>query len=165
MEALMITPIHMGEMLLGKLIPYFALGMGGMFLCVALAIWQFNVPLLGSFWLLTACSALFMLVSLAIGLLISVVAKNQFVAGQIALIVSFLPAFLLSGFLFDINSMPEIIQWITHIVPARYFVAIIQTLFLAGNIWPVILSNVAALMLMLIVFILLVWKKSHKHLE
>lgn len=165
MEALMITPIHMGEMLFGKLIPYFALGMGGMFLCVALAIWQFDVPLLGSFWLLTACSALFMLVSLAIGLLISVVAKNQFVAGQVALIVSFLPAFLLSGFLFDINSMPEIIQWLTHIVPARYFVAIIQTLFLAGNIWPVILSNVAALMLMLFVFFLLVWKKSHKHLE
>ena len=165
MEALMVTPLRMSEMLAGKLIPYFVLGMGGMLLSVVLAVWQFDVPLRGSFWLLTLCSALFMLVSLAIGLLISVVSKNQFVAGQVALIVSFLPAFLLSGFLFDINSMPEIIQGITYLVPARYFVAILQTLFLAGDVWPVILFNSAALFAMLIFFFVLVWRKSHKHLE
>ncbi len=165
MEALMITPLRMSEMLAGKLIPYFILGMGGMLLSVALAVWQFDVPLRGSLWLLILCSALFMLVSLAIGLLISVVSKNQFVAGQVALIVSFLPAFLLSGFLFDINSMPEIIQGITYFVPARYFVTILQTLFLAGDIWLVILLNSAALFAMLIFFFILVWRKSHKHLE
>lgn len=165
MEALMVTPLRMGEMIAGKLIPYFILGMGGMLLSVTLALWQFDVPLRGSFWLLTLCSALFMLVSLAVGMLISVIAKNQFVAAQVALIISFLPAFLLSGFLFDINSMPEIIQLITHVVPARYFVSILQTLFLAGDIWPVILSNVFALLIMLVILFTLVWKKSHKNLE
>ncbi len=165
MEALMVTPLRMSEMLAGKLIPYFILGMGGMFFSVAIAVWQFNVPLLGSFWLLTLSSALFMLVALLIGLLISIVSKNQFVAGQIALLVTFLPAFILSGFLFDINSMPEPIQLLTHLVPARYFVAILQTLFLAGDIWPVILSNLAALFIMLIFFFVTVWHKSYKRLD
>ena len=164
-EALMVTPLRMSEMLAGKLIPYFILGMGGMFFSVAIAVWQFNVPLLGSFWLLTLSSALFMLVALLIGLLISIVSKNQFVAGQIALLVTFLPAFILSGFLFDINSMPEPIQLLTHLVPARYFVAILQTLFLAGDIWPVILSNLAALFMMLVFFFAIVWHKSYKRLD
>ena len=165
MEALMVTPLRISEMLVGKLIPYFILGMGGMLFSVALAIWQFDVPLRGSFWLLILASALFMLVALLIGLLISIIAKNQFVAGQIAIIMTFLPAFILSGFLFDINSMPMIIQVITHIVPARYFVAILQTLFLAGDVWPVVLANMGALFLMLIFFFTLVWKKSRKRLE
>lgn len=165
MEALMVTPLRMSEMLAGKLIPYFILGMGGMFFSVAIAVWQFNVPLLGSFWLLTLSSALFMLVALMIGLLISIVSKNQFVAGQIALLVTFLPAFILSGFLFDINSMPAPIQLLTHLVPARYFVAILQTLFLAGDIWPVILSNLVALFIMLIFFFAIVWHKSYKRLD
>jgi len=165
MEALMVTPLHMSEMIAGKLIPYFLLGMGGMLFSVVLAVWQFDVPLRGSFWLLTLSSALFMLVVLLIGFLISIVAKNQFVAGQIAIIVTFLPAFILSGFLFDINSMPVPIQMITHLVPARYFVAILQTLFLAGDIWPVILANMGALFLMLIFFFTLVWRKSYKRLE
>ncbi|VAW95941.1 ABC-type efflux pump permease component YbhS [hydrothermal vent metagenome] len=165
MEALMVTPLHMSEMIAGKLIPYFILGMGGMLFSVILAVWQFDVPLRGSFWLLTLSSALFMLVALLIGLLISIVAKNQFVAGQIAIIVTFLPAFILSGFLFDINSMPAAIQLITHLVPARYFVAILQTLFLAGDVWPVVLANMGALFLMLIFFFTLVWRKSYKRLE
>lgn len=165
MEALMVTPLRMSEMLAGKLIPYFMLGMGGMLFSVALAVWQFDVPLRGSFWLLMLSSALFMLVALLIGLLISIVAKNQFVAGLIAIIVTFLPAFFLSGFLFDINSMPVTIQMITFFVPARYFVSILHTLFLAGDIWPVILADMAALLLMLIFFFILVWTKSHKRLE
>jgi len=165
MESLMVTPLRISEMLVGKLIPYFVLGLGGMLFSVALAVWQFEVPLRGSFWLLVACSALFMLVALLIGLLISIVSKSQFVAGQIAIIVTFLPAFILSGFLFDINSMPAPIQAITHLVPARYFVAILQTLFLAGNVWPVILANMGALFLMLVFFFALVWKKSCKRLE
>jgi ABC-2 type transport system permease protein len=165
MEALLVTPLQMNEMLLGKLIPYFTLGMGGMLLSVALAVWQFGVPLQGSFWLLLVTSALFMLVALAIGLLISILAKNQFVAGQVAIIVTFLPAFILSGFIFDINSMPAPIQVLTHIVPARYYVAILHTLFLAGDVWAVILPNMAALAGMALFFFLLVWKKSHKNLE
>ncbi len=165
MEALMVTPLRMGEMILGKLIPYFVLGMGGMLLSVALAVWQFDVPFRGSYWVLMVTSGLFMLVALAIGLLISIVSKNQFVAGQVAIVVTFLPAFILSGFIFDIQSMPAPVQVLTHIVPARYYVAILQTLFLAGDVWPVILGNAAVLLLMLLFFFALVWKKSRKNLE
>lgn len=165
MEALLVTPIHVYELLLGKLIPYFILGMGGMLMTVAMAIWQFGVPLRGSFLVLMVASALFMLVALAMGLLISIIAKNQFVAGQVAILITFLPAFILSGFIFDINSMPAAVQWITYIVPARYFVAILQTIFLAGNVWTVILPNAAALVLMAFVLLMLVRRKASKRLE
>jgi len=136
-----------------------------MLLSVAMAMGLFGVPLRGSFWVLTAVSALFMLVALGMGLLISVVAKNQFVAGQISIITTFLPAFILSGFIFQISSMPTAIQVITHIVPARYYVAILQTVFLAGDIWPIILANSAALLAMMIVFIGLARRKLHKRLD
>jgi len=165
MEALMVTPIRIGELVTGKLVPYFVLGMGGMLLSVAMALWQFEVPLRGSFWALTAASALFMMVALGMGLLISVVAKNQFVAGQISILITFLPAFILSGFIFQISSMPAAIQVITHIIPARYYVAILQTLFLAGDIWPIILSNSAALMVMMFVFLGLARRKMQKRLD
>ncbi len=165
MEALMVTPIRIWELLLGKLLPYFALGMGGMLLSVAMALWLFEVPLRGSFWLLLLASALFMLVVLGMGLLISTVARNQFVAAQIAILATFLPAFLLSGFIFDIGSMPAVIQGITHVVPARYFVAILQTLFLAGNVWPAVLGNAAALLLMMLFFFGVLRRKARKDLE
>jgi len=165
MEALMVTPIRIGELVIGKLVPYFLLGMGGMLLSVAMALWQFDVPLRGSFWVLTATSALFMLVALGMGLLISVVAKNQFVAGQVSIVITFLPAFIMSGFIFEIGSMPEPIQWITYIIPARYYVAILQSLFLAGDIWPIVLSNSAALLVMMVVFLGLARRKFHKRLD
>jgi ABC-2 type transport system permease protein len=165
MEALMVTPIRIGELLLGKLLPYFALGMGGMLLSVGMAVWQFQVPLQGSFWLLLAAAAIFMLVALAMGLLISTVARNQFVAGQIAILVTFLPAFILSGFIFDIGSMPAPIQVITHVVPARYFVVILQTLFLAGDVWQVVLTNAGALVIMMLIFFAILRRKARKRLE
>ncbi len=165
MEALMVTSLRNREFIAGKLIPYFFLGMASLVVTVVLSILIFDVPFIGSFWLLLFTGALFMLVSLAIGLLISILSKNQFVAGQVAIIVSFLPAFILSGFIFDIHSMPFAIQIITHVVPARYFVAILQTLFLAGDVWPVILSNVAALLVLLAIFSVLVAKNTRKSLE
>lgn len=165
MEALFVTPLSNIEFIAGKLIPYFVLGMLSLAGTVALAIELFEVPFIGSISLLLLTGALFMLVSLAIGLLISVLSKNQFVAGQVAIIVTFLPAFILSGFIFDIHSMPAAIQVITHIVPARYFVAILQSLFLAGDIWPIILTNTAALIILLLIFSLLVAKKTRKRLE
>ncbi|MET0052473.1 MAG: ABC transporter permease [Candidatus Thiodiazotropha sp.] len=165
LEALMATPVTLKELLIGKILPYFLLGMGGMGISVSMAIWQFDVPLRGSPWLLLLCSALFLLVALGMGLLISVVAKSQFVAGMIAIVTTFLPAFLLSGFLFDIDSMPLPVQGITHIVAARYFIAILQSLFLAGNVWSVILPNALALCLMGLIFFGLVRKKLHKRLE
>ncbi|MGD8842644.1 MAG: ABC transporter permease [Gammaproteobacteria bacterium] len=165
MEALMVTPIRIGEMALGKLIPYFVLGMGGMLLSVAMAVFLFQVPLRGSFWVLTLASALFMLVALGMGLLISVVARSQFVAGQLSIVVTFLPAFILSGFIFEIGSMPQAIQVISHVIPARYFVAILHSVFLAGDIWPIILTNSAALLLMAVIFLGLARRKAHKRLD
>ncbi|WP_456375235.1 ABC transporter permease, partial [Thiolapillus sp.] len=151
MEALMVTPLNMREMLVGKLVPYFFLGMGGMLFTVALAVWQFDVPFRGSFLALLGASALFMLVALALGLLISIVSRNQFVAGQVAIIVTFLPAFILSGFIFDINSMPAPIQMVTHVVPARYLVSILQSLFLAGDVWPVYWANMGGMGVLLVI--------------
>ena len=165
MEALMVTRVQMREILLAKLVPYFVLGMGGMALSVAMAVFLFGVPLVGSLLVLTATSALFMLAALGMGLLISGVARNQFVAGQIAIITTFLPAFILSGFVFDIGSMPRAVQLITHIVAARYFVSILQSVFLAGDIRSVILPNAAALGLMAAIFLGLARANARKRLD
>ena len=165
MEALLVTPVSIQEILIGKIVPYFILGMGGMALSVVMAVFLFQVPLHGSLLPLTGASALFMLTAIAMGLLISTVADSQFVAGQMAIVVTFLPAFILSGFIFDIGSMPVLIQGITCVVPARYFVAILQSLFLAGDIWPVFLFNSVLLMLMATVFLLIIRKKSNKRLR
>ena len=153
MEALMVTRVSMVEILISKVVPYFLLGMGGMAVSVTIAVFLFGVPLYGSLLVLTLAASLFMLASLGMGLLISTIAKNQFVAGQIAIITTFLPAFILSGFIFDIGSMPAPIRLITHIVAARYFVAILQSLFLAGTVWPVIWPNLLALLGMALFFL------------
>ena len=165
MEALLVTPVAVTELLLGKLIPYFVLGTGGMLLSVVMSIWLFGVPLRGSLWLLFLTAGLFLLVALGMGLLISSVAKNQFIAGQVAIIATFLPAFLLSGFIFDIGSMPVVVQGITHLIAARYFVSIADTLFLAGDLWPIVLPNALALLLIASIFLALTWRNSRKRLE
>jgi len=165
MEALMVTPLSMSEVIVGKLLPYFVLGMGGLALSVSMALFLFDVPLRGSMWVLIATSALFLIAALGMGLLISTIARSQFVAGQLALIITFLPAFLLSGFIFDIGSMPPVVQFITHIVAARYYIAILQTVFLAGNDWSVIVPNALALVVMATLFLGVTWRKSRKRLE
>ncbi len=165
MEALMVTPVTVLEILLGKLVPYFILGLGGMTISVAMAVFLFEVPLRGSLWVLGGAAGLFMLAALGMGLLISTIARNQFVAGQIAILAGFLPAFILSGFIFNIGSMPEMVQAITHLIAARYFVAILQSSFLAGDIWSVIWPNALALVIMSLVFWGLVAKKTKKRLD
>ncbi len=165
MEALLVTPVHTEEILLGKIVPYFVLGMGGMLLSVCMAVFLFHVPLYGSLLALIGASALFMLTAIAMGLLISTVAGNQFVAGQMSIVVTFLPSFILSGFIFDINSMPVVVQYVTKVVPATYYVAILQTIFLAGNIWPILIMNSLSLILMALIFFLIIYKKSHKRLR
>ncbi len=165
MEALMVTPVTIREILIGKIVPYFILGMGGMVLSVTMAVWQFDVPLRGSIWVLLLATSLFLLTALGMGLLISTTARNQFVAGQVAIITTFLPAFILSGFIFDIGSTPPVIQAITHLIPARYFVAILQTVFLAGNVWSIIVPNCLALMIMAVIFIGLTRKKTYKRMD
>jgi ABC-2 type transport system permease protein len=155
LEALFVTPVRSGEILLGKTIPYFILGMIGLALCIAAAKFLFGVPLRGSIAVLVAASMLYLLVALGIGLLISSAVKSQFVASQLALLVTFLPALMLSGFLFDIRSMPAPVRLITYILPARYYVALLQTVFLAGDVWSVILPNAAVLAGMAIALLLL----------
>lgn len=146
MEAIMATPVTAAELLAGKVVPYFILALISMTLCVVVAVFLFGVPFRGSVFALYALSAAFLCPALGQGLLISAVTKNQFLASQVALLSAFLPAFLLSGFLFEISSMPRIIQWITYIVPARYLIPSLETVFLAGDIWPMFLRDIAILL-------------------
>jgi ABC-2 type transport system permease protein len=141
LEALLVTPVRSEEILLGKTLPYFVLGLIGFALCVLSAKFLFHVPLRGSLWVLLSASMLYLLVALGIGLLISAWVKNQLVASQLTMLVTFMPAFMLSGFLFDLRSMPAVVRFITYALPARYYVALLQSLFLAGNVWSVIVPN------------------------
>jgi ABC-2 type transport system permease protein len=145
LEALFVTPVRADEILLGKTIPYFVLGMIGLGLCILSGRFLFHVPLRGSVGVLIGVSMLYLLVALGIGLLISSGVKSQFVASQVTLLVTFLPAVMLSGFLFDLRSMPMAVRMITYILPARYYVALLQTVFLAGDVWSVIIPNAAVL--------------------
>ena len=165
MEALLVTPVRVRELLAGKIVAYFTLGMGGMALSVAMAVWLFEVPLRGSLWLVAVAGSLFMLTALGMGLLISAVARNQFLAGQIAVVTTFLPAFLLSGFVFDVASMPAAVRVLTRVLPARYFVAILQTEFLAGDVWAVTAPSAAVLALMAAALLALTRRKTRKSLE
>ena len=144
-ESLFVTPVRTDEILLGKTIPYFVLGLIGLALCLLGAKFLFHVPFRGSLWVLIGGSALFLLVALGIGLLISSWFKSQFVASQVTMLVTFLPAFMLSGFLFDLRSMPAVVRLISYALPARYYVALLQTVFLAGDIWGVVVPNTAVL--------------------
>jgi len=165
MEAMLVTPVAMREVLIGKIVPYFILGVGGMALSVAMARWQFGVPLRGSVWVLALGTVLFLLTALGMGLLISTVTRVQFVAAQVAIITTFLPAFILSSFIFDVGSMPVAIQTLTRVIPARYFVAILQTVFLAGDVWSVFVPNAVALAIMATFFLTLTRRKARKRLD
>lgn len=148
LEALFVTPVRSGEILVAKMVPYFGLGMVGLGLCVLAARVLFDVPLRGSLTVLVGVSMLYLLVALAIGLLISSVTRSQFVASMVTLLVSFLPAVFLSGFLFDLRSVPALVRVLSYVLPGRYYVTLLQTLFLAGDIWGVILPNAAVLAVM-----------------
>jgi len=165
MEAMMVSPATTAEILLGKLIAYFLLGMGGLAVSFVVAIGLFVVPFRGSIGAMTLVSALFLLAMLGMGLLISTLARNQFVAAQVAFITTYMPALMLSGFLFDIRSMPAVVQWITHIVAARYFVDSLQTLFLVGDVWPILLPNLAALGGFALFFFALTLRRTTRRLD
>ncbi|MCC7156325.1 MAG: ABC transporter permease [Bryobacterales bacterium] len=143
MEQLLSTPLRPAELLLGKLLAYFVLGIADMAVAVAIGVGLFGVPLRGSVPLLISASALFLFGALCWGIFLSTVTRSQLLAFQASLLTSFLPAFLLSGFIYSIENMPWLIQQITRIVPARYFVAILQGVFLKGTgltvLWPQVL--------------------------
>jgi ABC-2 type transport system permease protein len=148
LESLLVTPVRVEEILLGKTLPYFALALFGFALCVLSAKFLFHVPLRGSLWVLLGDSMLYVLIALGIGLLISSWVKNQLIASQLAMLATFMPAFMLSGFLFDLRSMPTAVRLITYVLPARYYVALLQTVFLAGDVWSVIVPNTLVLVAM-----------------
>lgn len=133
MEQLISTPVKKSELIIGKLAPYFFIGFIDVAVSVLIAVFVFEVPLRGSIVLLAALSSIFLFGGLSLGILISIVARSQLVSSQISMIATFLPAFLLSGFLFSISNMPAALQVITYVVPARYFVSILKGIFLKGN--------------------------------
>jgi ABC-2 type transport system permease protein len=133
-------------------------------LCLFAAKFLFHVPIRGSVWLLAVTSMLYLLVALSIGLVISSLTKSQFVASQITLLATFLPAMMLSGFLFDLRSMPTAVRLLTYAMLARYYVALLQTLFLAGDVWGVVVPNAAVLTGMAITLLLLARLVTRKKL-
>jgi ABC-2 type transport system permease protein len=134
MEQLIATPVKTPELIIGKLVPYFIIGMIDMVISVLMAIFLFHVPLKGSVTLMAILSCIFLIGGVCQGMLISIIAKNsQALASQIALLSTFLPAFLLSGFIFSIVNMPRPLQLVTYIIPARYFVAILKGIFMKGS--------------------------------
>ena len=143
MEQLISTPVRAPELVLGKLLPYIAIGFANMVIAVLMAVYLFDVPLRGSVVLLFVVGTLFVIGTLAQGLLVSTLARQQLLASQMAMVSTFLPAFLLSGFAFAIANMPVPVQVITFIVPARYFVALVKGIFLRGVglevMWPDVL--------------------------
>ena len=145
MESMLASPARMAELILARLICNFCLGIGSMIMSVFIATTVFDVPYRGGIIALSAAVSLFLIFALGLGLFISTLARNQFVAGQLSFLTTMMPAMMLSGMLFDIAAMPHWLQIVTYFVPARYLVSILQTLFLAGDVWPVILPNLAGL--------------------
>ena len=164
LEALFVTPVRAGEIVIAKMIPYFGLGMVGLALCIFAAKFLFGVPFRGSILLLVGVSTLYLLVALATGLMISSLTKSQFISSTVAMLITFLPAVFLSGFLFDLRSMPAAVYALSYVLPARYYVSLLQTIFLAGNIWGVILPNAAVLAVMAAVLLALTRAVTKKRL-
>jgi len=165
MEQLISTPVTAMEIMLGKLAPYFVLGMFDTITSALIAIYWFQVPFRGSWVTLMVASALFMVVVLSLGFFISVLAKSQFAASQIALLITFLPAFLLSGFLFSIEQMPIVLQWITRILPARYYVSVLKNIFLKGTPAAMLYADLIPLVVFAFVLALVATHSFHKRLE
>jgi ABC-2 type transport system permease protein len=165
MEALLASPVTRAELLLSKLLPYYALGIISLLICVAVSVFAIGVPFRGSIIVLWMVGSLFLGSALGLGLLLSTATRNQFNAAQAALNAAFLPAVILSGFIYEIRSMPLVIRAVTYLVPARYFVTAMQTLFQAGNLWPVLVPDMLFLTLACSFFIGLTALKTRRRLE
>jgi len=165
LEALFVTPVRPTEVLLAKMAPYFGVGLLGLALCMLAARLLFDVPLYGSLLVLLLGSMLYLLVALGIGLLVSAVTRNQFMASQIAVLASFLPALMLSGFVFDLRNMPQVVQWIGYALPATWFMELLRTLFLAGNFWALIIKDCLILAAYAVVLLTLARVVTRKRLD
>lgn len=165
LEALFVTPVRPVEILLAKIIPYFAVGMLGLALCLLSARFLFAVPMYGSLLVVVFSSMLYLIVAVSLGLVISSVTRNQFLASQVALIATFMPSMMLSGFLFDLRNVPTAVWAIGHLLPATYFMDLIKTLFLAGDVWPLIWRNCAILMAYAVGLLLVARAVTRKSLD
>jgi len=165
MEALLASPVSKTEILLSKLIPYYVLGILSLLLCVGFAVFLMHVPFRGSLMALLLVSSLFLFCALGIGLLLSTITRNQFNAAQAALNAAYLPVLLLSGYVYELRSTPAWVQAISHAIPGRYFVASLQTLFQAGNVWSVLWPNSVFLFCSAVIFLGLTAWKTRRTLE
>lgn len=165
LESMFVTPVKPLEILLAKMVPYFCIAMVGFSICLLAARFIFEVPLEGSLPMLVFCSMLYLLVALGIGLVISAVTKNQFVACQYTIVVSLLPTMMLTGFLFDLRSVPVWIRCVGYILPATYYMEIVKTLFLAGNNWQLLIKNSIILIGYAVFFLSLALHVTRKRLE
>jgi ABC-2 type transport system permease protein len=141
LEALFVTPVRPVEILLAKVIPYFGIGMVGLLMCLVASRYLFEVPMHGSLVAILVGAMLYLLVAVGMGLVISSATRNQFLASQVALVSSFLPSVMLSGFLFDLRNVPAPVHIVGRVLPATYFVELIRTLFLAGNVWSIVVRD------------------------
>ena len=163
MEQLISTPVQGSELVLGKLIPYFAIGLLDMVLAVLLGQFMFQVPLRGNVALLFGVASIFLVGVLTMGMLFSITTKSQLLASQLAMTTTFLPAFLLSGFIFAIVNMPRPIQWITYLVPARYFIGILKGIYLKGVGLEILAMDTVLLIVFAAAMVLLAqWKFKKK---
>lgn len=165
LESIFVTPVRKEELLLAKMIPYFCVAMMGFFLCLLASRYLYEVPLHGSLVVLLFSSVLYLFVTLGIGLLISAATKSQFLASQLSLVVSLLPAMMLSGFLFDLRSVPAWVASVGHALPSTYYLELLKSLFLAGNNWPLIGKNCVILALYAAFFLWVAFLTTRKKVE
>lgn len=165
LESLFVTPVRPMEIVLSKIAPYMVVGVIDLGLCLLAAHFLFHVPMRGSLVVIVIAGLLYLMVSLLLGLWISGVTRNQFQASQMALLASFMPAMILSGFVFDLRNVPVVIQVISQLLPATHFMALIKTLFMAGNNWPVIFLNCGILALYALVLMFATQRTLRKTLR
>jgi ABC-2 type transport system permease protein len=164
LEQLISTPIRKSELILGKLIPYFAIGMFDLALTVVMGRFLFEVPLRGSGFLLFSLAGLFLLGAIAQGVVVSVIARNQLLSSQISIVLSYLPTFILSGFIYPIDNMPKLIQAITYVIPSRYIVSVLKGIYSKGVNLDVLWMEALLLAFYASAMVLLALKKFQKRI-
>lgn len=165
LESLFVTPVRILEIVLSKMIPYFFVAVLGLSLCLLAARFVFSVPVYGSMLMIVLVSFIYLFVTLGMGLTISSVLKSQFVACQVALTVSLLPTMMLSGFIFDLRSVPKFVSVIGHVLPATYYLETLKSLFLAGSNWPLLIKNTLILAAYAAFFVSMSFYVTKKNVE
>ena len=164
-ESLFVTPMKILELILSKTIPYFVIAMLGMVLCLVVGRVLYDLPMRGSLVLILGESMLYLVVALGIGLVISGLTKNQFLACHVSLMISFLPSVVLTGFLFDLHAEPMAIRVVSSLIPTTYYLELMKSLFLSGNYWPLIVRDTAVLLAFALFFLGWAFRITRKKVE